>query len=44
MVKSQGWDWKIVKDDFKSVWKNPSMESFYLLNRWKSNNKKDFLI
>lgn len=43
MVKSQGWDWKIVKDDFKSVWKNPSMESFYLLNRWKSEDKKDFL-
>ena len=43
MVKSQGWDWKIVKDDFRNVWKNPSMESFYLLNRWKSDNKKDFL-
>ena len=43
MVKSKGWDWKIVKEDFKSVWKNPSMESFYLLNRWKSQEKKDFL-
>ncbi len=43
MIKSQGWDWKIVKDDPKSIWKNPSMESFYLLNRWKSSNKKDFL-
>ena len=41
MIKSQGWDWKIVKDDFRSVWKNPSMESFYLLNRWQ--DKKDFL-
>ncbi len=43
MIKSQGWDWKIVKDDFKCVWKNPSMESFYLLNRWKSLDKNDFL-
>ncbi len=43
MIKSQGWDWKIVKEDFKSVWKNPSMESFYLVNRWKSLNFKDFL-
>ena len=43
MIKSKGWDWKIVKDDKDSVWKNPSQESFYLLNRWKSQNKKDFL-
>lgn len=41
MIKSQGWDWKIVKDDFRSVWKNPSEESFYLINRWY--DKKDFL-
>ena len=43
MIKSKGWDWKIVKDDKDSVWKNPSQESFYLLNRWKSQNKIDFL-
>ena len=41
MIKSRGWDWKIVKDDKDSIWKNPSMESFYLLNRWQ--DKKDFL-
>lgn len=43
MVKSQGWDWKIVKDDNDCIWKNPCMESFYLLNRWKSEDKSDFL-
>ena len=43
MIKSQGWDWTIVKEDKTSIWKNPSQESFYLLNRWKSQNKKDFL-
>ncbi len=43
MIKSKGWDWKIVKDDDTCIWKNPSMESFYLINRWKSQNKKDFL-
>lgn len=43
MIKSKGWDWNIVKEDFKSVWKNPSMESFYLLNRWLSQEKHDFL-
>lgn len=43
MIKSQGWDWKIVKEDKTSIWKNPSMESFYLLNRWKNQNKECFL-
>lgn len=42
MIKSKGWNWKIVKDD-DCVWKNPSVESYYLLNRWKSQNKKEFL-
>lgn len=43
IVKSKGWKWEIVKDDDESVWKNPSVESYYLLNRWKSQNKNFFL-
>jgi ubiquinone/menaquinone biosynthesis C-methylase UbiE len=43
MVESKGWKWEIVKDDESSVWKNPSVESYYLLNRWKSQNKMEFL-
>ncbi len=43
MIKSKGWDWKIVKDDDNCVWKNPSIESYYLLNRWSSLNFKNFL-
>ena len=43
MIKSKGWDWKLVKDDHNCIWKNTSIESFYLLNRWKSLNMKDFL-
>lgn len=43
MVKSQGWDWKMVNDDKDCIWKNPSQESYYLLARWKSQGKKDFL-
>lgn len=43
MVESKGWNWKTVKDDDASVWKNPCIESYYLLNRWKSQNKKMFL-
>ena len=43
MIKSKGWDWKIVKEDQALIWKNPSIESYYLLNRWTSLNMKDFL-
>ena len=43
MIKSKGWDWKKVVDDEKCIWKNPSIESYYLLNRWQSQGKKDFL-
>jgi len=43
MVKSKGWDWKIVKDDLSCPWKIPSIESYYLLNRWKNLVFKSFL-
>ena len=43
MVKSKGWNWKIVKNEQKEFWKNPSVESYYLLNRWKTQGKKIFL-
>lgn len=43
MIKSQGWDWNIVKNDFKKVWTTPSIESFYLVNRWKELGFSEFL-
>ena len=43
MIESKGWEWKLVKDDENCIWKNPSIESYYLLNRWKSQGKKEFL-
>lgn len=43
MVKSKGWDWKIVKDDMSCPWKIPSIESYYLLNRWENLGFKSFL-
>ena len=43
MIKSKGWNWSIVKDDRECIWKNPSIESYYLLNRWMSLNMKKFL-
>lgn len=43
MIESKGWNWNVVKDDENCIWKNPSIESYYLVNRWKSQDKKDFL-
>lgn len=43
IIKSKGWNWDIVSDESAEVWKNPSVESFYLVNRWNNQNKKDFL-
>ena len=41
MVESKGWNWKVVKNELEDFWKNPSVESYYLVNRWY--DKKDFL-
>ncbi len=43
MIKSKGWNWEIVNDDRAETFKNPSIESYYLLNRWKSQGKISFL-
>lgn len=43
MVESKGWNWNIVKEKHADTWKSPSIESYYLLNRWKEQNKKEFL-
>lgn len=43
MVESKGWNWNLVKEDKEYIWKNPSKESYYLLNRWKTQEKKEFL-
>ena len=43
MVNSKGWNWEIVDDNSSDLWKNPCMESYYLLNRWKTQKKIEFL-
>ena len=43
MVKSQGWKWETVNNEWSNIWKTPSMESYYLLHRWQEQNKKEFL-
>lgn len=43
MVESKGWNWKIVQGDKAEYWLEPSIESYYVLTRWKSQGKKDLL-
>lgn len=43
MVKSKAWNWEMVNEDSKGFWKEPSIESYYLVSRWKSQNKSSFL-
>ncbi len=43
MVESKGWNWKIVESDQEEYWKKPSVESYYLLNRWSIQDRKEFL-
>ena len=43
MVKSKEWNWEIVNGDNAKIWLEASVESYYLLNRWKKQGKKIFL-
>ena len=43
MIESKGWNWNLVREDENCIWKNPSIESYYLLNRWKTQKKMNFL-
>ena len=43
MVESKAWDWKIVKNKQEQTWLEPSVESYYLIDRWQKKRKKDFL-
>lgn len=43
VIKSKGWNWEIVSKKNEEVWKNPSIESYYLLNRWRNDGKTNFL-
>ncbi|MBQ6510813.1 class I SAM-dependent methyltransferase [Candidatus Saccharibacteria bacterium] len=44
MVKSKAWNWDIVEGSHKNYWLEPAVESYYLIDRWLSRRKKDFLI
>jgi SAM-dependent methyltransferase len=43
IIESKGWNWEVVSGDFADVWKTPASEVYYLLSRWKQQNKHAFL-
>ena len=43
MIDSKAWNWNMIKGDHEKYWQEQAMESYYLINRWLSQNKSDFL-
>ena len=43
MIESKPWEWNKLNEKGQKQWKEPCIESYYLINRWKKQNKKDFL-
>ena len=43
MIESKAWNWEMVKGENKKRWLEPSIESYYLMHRWKNQNKNIFL-
>ena len=40
---SKGWSWNTEFEEKDSVWKNPALESYGLMNRWGAQGKRVFL-
>ena len=43
MIESKPWEWNKLDEEEQKKWKEPCIESYYLINRWKKQNKKYFL-
>jgi len=43
MIKSKGWNWKLVTGSQADFWRTPSVETFYLVERWRSLGFEEFL-
>ena len=43
MSVSKAWQWELLREDQKEYWRNPSEESYYLLNRWKTQDMSSLL-
>lgn len=39
-IESKSWNWKIVNANKEREWLLPSQEVYYLIDRWKTLNKK----
>ena len=42
-VESKPWNWKALEKNKEKIWLDPCIESYYFVNRWKSQNKENFL-
>ena len=40
MIESKPWEWNKLNEKGQKQWKEPCIESYYLINRWKKQNKK----
>jgi 2-polyprenyl-3-methyl-5-hydroxy-6-metoxy-1,4-benzoquinol methylase len=40
VTETKAWDWTAAKE---KVWLEPSEESYYLVNRWKTQGRKSIL-
>ena len=43
MIDSKAWNWNMVKGDHEKYWQEPATESYYLINRWLFQDKRDYL-
>ena len=43
MVESKGWEWNKVKGENEKIWKDPAEETYYLVQRWENQGKKELL-
>lgn len=42
MIESKAWEWKVLDSKMEEIWRKPSIESYYLLHKWKEAGLKDF--
>ena len=42
MVNSKAWEWKMLDNKAEEIWREPSIESYYLLHKWKKAGFSSF--
>ena len=38
MIESKPWEWNKLDEEGQKKWKEPCIESYYLINRWKKHS------